>query len=169
MGGATPASKKKSRHGIVDDACDPANICEQAAKHAKKLTKQHFNMDTDLRIEVLSCVDGVSGSSGRIKFPYVPQYLFYIMVELLKNSSRATVDASNGDPAEIKKRPIIITVGADPSLVAIRIHDVAGGIPFSVQDRVWSYMYSTATQTGKDGSSFSQQGTPLAGYGVGLP
>lgn len=157
---------KKGRHGIVDDVCDPANICEQAAKHARKLCKQHFQLDQDVVIQVES-YDTISGT-GQVHFPYVPQYLFYIMVELLKNSVRATVEVSQGDPHQIRKRPITITVGADPHQVGIRVHDVAGGIPFSVADRVWSYMYSTSP-TSKTGSDFSQQGTPLAGYGVGLP
>jgi len=136
-------------------------ICEQAAKHARKLCRQHFkDVDQDVQIIVESC--------GRVRFPYVPQYLFYIMVELLKNSARATMEAAGEDPRQILERPITITVGADPGQIVIRVHDVAGGIPFSVADKVWSYMYSTAPQ-GKEGSSFSQQGTPLAGYGVGLP
>mmetsp|Transcript_39429 Transcript_39429/g.125338 ORF Transcript_39429/g.125338 Transcript_39429/m.125338 type:complete len:433 (-) Transcript_39429:135-1433(-) len=164
---STRMGTRKSRHGIVDDACDPASICEQAAKHARKLCKQHFLLDQDVRILVES-YDAAIGGPGRIRFPYVPQYLFYIMVEILKNSARATVEAAGGDPRKIQERPIIITVGADHSQVAIRVHDVAGGIPFSVADRVWSYMYSTSPDS-KAGSEFSQQGTPLAGYGVGLP
>jgi len=159
------AGARSGRHGIVDDACDPANICEQAARHARKLCMQHFNLKQDVVIRVESFdLDGATC----IRFPYVPQYLFYIMVEILKNSARATVEAARADAVEIEQRPILITVGADHSEVAIRVHDVAGGIPFSVADRVWSYMYSTSPDS-KGGSDFSQQGTPLAGYGVGLP
>jgi len=160
------ANPRRGRHGIVDDRCDPAAICLQAARHAKKLCRQHFLLKQDVQIQVESSEAGARGR--RISFPYVPQYLFYIMVELLKNSARATVEVCGGDPRGIQERPIVITVSADPSEVAIRVHDVAGGIPFSVADRVWSYMYSTATQH-QGGSAFSQQGTPLAGYGVGLP
>jgi len=154
----------KGRHGIVDDRCDPAHICEQAATHARKLCRTHFPLKEDVRI----IVESGAGPCGRVRFPYVPQYLFYIMVELLKNSARATVEACDGDPRQIRERPITITVSADPSQVAIRVHDVAGGIPFSVADRVWSYMFSTAPGS-EGGHDFAQQGTPLAGYGVGLP
>lgn len=45
--------------------------------------------------------------------------------------------------------------------------DQAGGIPFSAAEKVWSYMYSTASAP--EARSFDEQGTPLAGYGVGLP
>lgn len=150
--------------GIVDHACDPAMICQRAAKHVKQLCKQHYNMDTELEI----IIETGASIPGRVRFPYVPQYLFYILVELLKNSARATVEICGGDQSQIRERPIVVTVGADPSQVAIRVHDSAGGIPFSVADRVWSYMYSTANES-KGGTNFSQQGTPLAGFGVGLP
>lgn len=146
--------------GIVDDACDPASICRRASLHVKNLCKQHYQSEQDIQIVIESC--------GAVRFPYVPQYLFYILVELLKNSARATVEISGGDPAKIRERPIIVTVGADPGQVAIRVHDTAGGIPFSVADRVWSYMYSTAHKD-NEAKEFTQMGTPLAGFGVGLP
>lgn len=157
-------SKKQSRVGVVDYDCDPVTICEQAARHTRKLCKEHFLTSNDVNISVEQCLRSNFDLESRIRFPYVPNYLFYIMVELLKNSARATVEAEDKG----KKRSIVITIGADPSQVAIRVLDEAGGIPFGVADRVWSYMYSTARQT-KGGSTFSMQGTPLAGYGVGLP
>merc|ERR1711881_680089 len=89
------------------------------------------------------------------------------MVELLKNSARATVE-NTADQKDLKHKPITVTVGADHSQVVIRVSDRAHGIPFSVADRVWSYMYSTASRS-SGGTNFSQLGTPLAGFGVGLP
>mmetsp|Transcript_99083 Transcript_99083/g.261633 ORF Transcript_99083/g.261633 Transcript_99083/m.261633 type:complete len:471 (+) Transcript_99083:43-1455(+) len=161
-------SPKGRRGGIVDHACDPAIICDRAAKHVRKLCKSHYNMEQELEIIIETGASCEISGQGRVRFPYVPQYLFYILVELLKNSARATVESSGGDQSQIRARPIVVTVGADPSQVAIRVHDSAGGIPFSVADRVWSYMYSTANQS-TGGTGFSQQGTPLAGFGVGLP
>eukprot|EP00930_Biecheleria_cincta_P056773 TRINITY_DN42831_c0_g1_i1.p1 TRINITY_DN42831_c0_g1~~TRINITY_DN42831_c0_g1_i1.p1 ORF type:complete len:434 (-),score=68.80 TRINITY_DN42831_c0_g1_i1:84-1385(-) len=158
-------SKKQSRVGVVDYDCDPVAICEQAARHTRKLCKEHFLTSNDVDISVEQCVLANYDLESRIRFPYVPNYLFYIMVELLKNSARATVEAQDRTG---NKRSIVITIGADPSQVAIRVLDQAGGIPFGVADRVWSYMYSTARNT-KGASNFSMQGTPLAGYGVGLP
>jgi len=89
------------------------------------------------------------------------------MLELLKNSTRATVE-SQKELGPVSKRPVIITVAADDTQILIRIRDRAGGIPFSVGQRVWSYMYSTAKKETK-GENFEKEGTPLAGYGVGLP
>lgn len=157
------ARESASRAGIVSHRTDPTNICERAARHAQQLCRQHFKLKQNVVINVEHSGEPFGGS--RIQFPYVPQYLFYIMVELLKNSTRATVEAC-GNPDQFPERPITITVGADPSQIAIRVHDRAGGIPFSVADRVWSYMYSTH---GDRSATFMQGGTPLAGYGVGLP
>jgi len=160
---AADAPRKRGKVGVVDYNCDPARICEQAARHARKLCKDHFPADdADLEISVEHSLASTFELEGQIRFPYVPNYLFYIMVELLKNSARATVEACQDEPD--RKRSIMITVGADDGQVAIRVEAQAGGIPFMAADRVWSYMYSTATQGG-----FSQKGTPLAGYGVGLP
>lgn len=160
-----PAARRRSRKGIVDDGCDPVAICEQAARHAKKLCKEHYGMTQDVRVVVESSATR-TGDLSPIRFPYVPQYLYYIMVELLKNSARATVESTQESPQKMEEKPITITVGADQMDVVIRVNDVAGGIPFNVADRVWSYMYSTATQKGGE---LQKSESPLAGYGVGLP
>eukprot|EP00929_Paragymnodinium_shiwhaense_P120445 TRINITY_DN92398_c0_g1_i1.p1 TRINITY_DN92398_c0_g1~~TRINITY_DN92398_c0_g1_i1.p1 ORF type:complete len:473 (+),score=94.09 TRINITY_DN92398_c0_g1_i1:55-1473(+) len=173
------------RTGIVDNACDPTSICEQAAKHARRLCRQHCRSDVRIVVESSGDVTAVDGGTRRtsvsslsdidttprkrIRFPYVPQYLFYIMVELLKNSARATVESCDGDMKRIRERPIVVTVGADPSQVGIRVDDLAGGIPFHVADSVWSYMYTTVKKQDGAAATFTQEGTPLAGYGVGLP
>lgn len=163
-----PKKTSGSFTGIVDNSCDPARVCQQAAHHARQLCRQHFQLSETVTITVEGPGSRVPVQSGqRIQFPYVPQYLFYIMVELLKNSARATVETCE-NRTSLKERPIVVTIGADLTQVAIRVRDRAGGIPFSERDRVWSYMYSTASKKGKAGA-FVQEGTPLAGYGVGLP
>merc|ERR1712232_1485938 len=58
------------------------------------------------------------------------------------------------------------TVSANDDEIGVRVQDLAGGIPFKAKQRVWSYMYSTAS---RQSDRYVQQGTPLAGFGVGLP
>jgi pyruvate dehydrogenase kinase 2/3/4 len=155
--------------GIVNDECDPVAICRKAARHAQKLCQDHFGLkEHNVKILVETQVDSsLADSFGRIRFPYIPQYLCFIMVELLKNSARATVE-NTARPADLRHKPIVVTVCADHSQVAIRVSDRASGIPFNVAQSVWSYMYSTVPKTGA-GSSFFARGSPLAGFGVGLP
>merc|ERR1712187_402438 len=64
-------------------------------------------------------------------------------------------------------KPITITVTADSDQVVMRIEDAAGGIPFEINQRIWSYMFSTAPK--KTEGDYVNRGTPLAGFGVGLP
>eukprot|EP00401_Gymnodinium_catenatum_P052820 CAMPEP_0117512702 /NCGR_PEP_ID=MMETSP0784-20121206/29171_1 /TAXON_ID=39447 /ORGANISM="" /LENGTH=385 /DNA_ID=CAMNT_0005308437 /DNA_START=75 /DNA_END=1229 /DNA_ORIENTATION=+ len=142
---------------IVHPRCDPVLICARAAEKARWLCMQHQRRaGQTVHIDV-ETIAGASGSATRLCFPYVPKYLFYMVLELLKNSARATVETASSQ-AEIQARPIVVTVSANARTVAIRVQDRAGGVPLEVADRVWAYTYSTASK-----------GSPLAGYGVGLP
>jgi len=143
--------------GIVKSDCSPASICELAATRVRWLCTEHYRRKENLRINVETVSD------SPFTFAYVPSYLLYIVMELLKNSARATIDNADSDAA---LSPIDITISANAKEVAIRIQDSAGGIPVEVAHRVWSYMYSTAESRS---DSWESRGTPLAGYGVGLP
>jgi len=90
-------------------------------------------------------------------FSYIPIYLHYIIMELLKNSCNATAKAA-GTQEGMAARPIKIVICADTDRVAIRISDLAGGIPFDVGDHVFDYLYRS------DGER-----SELSGYGFGLP
>merc|ERR1712154_381245 len=160
-----PGGAMEGRTGIVHRRCNPAQICEQAAERAQRLCAQHFRGKAGGVRIVVEIAPNIRTDPKQTHFPYVPQYLFYIVLELLKNSARATVETA-ADPLQIPERPITITVSADSHQVAIRIEDRAGGIPFESAQRIWSYMYSTAPSRA---DSWEHKGTPLAGYGVGLP
>lgn len=65
--------------------------------------------------------------------------------------------------------PIVIRVASDDSQVVVDIFDRGGGIPFELQQKVWSYMYSTRRGTRGAIDRKDSEATPLAGFGVGLP
>jgi len=113
--------------------------------------------------------------SGRLDltFPYVPTHLHYIMLELLKNSMRATVEW-HGVDAEFPPIKVIIADGNDNEDVVIKVSDEGGGIPRSNTKKIWSYLFTTADPTIQDGMVGDHQGdhstdSPLAGLGYGLP
>ena len=68
---------------------------------------------------------------------------------------------------DLSKRPVRIRVCRDEHRVAILVSDEAGGIPFEVGDRIWSYMYGTAAKQGSESPNSAED--LLSGYGVGLP
>eukprot|EP00980_Cylindrotheca_fusiformis_P006331 scaffold1356_cov123-Cylindrotheca_fusiformis.AAC.12 len=116
--------------------------------------------------------------SGRLDltFPYVPTHLHYIMLELLKNSMRATVEwhGVDGDFPPIK---VIIADGNDNEDVVIKVSDEGGGIPRSNMKKIWSYLFTTADPSIQEGmvgvnsNAAVDHGidSPLAGLGYGLP
>lgn len=108
-------------------------------------------------------------------FPYVPTHLHYIMLELLKNSMRATVDwhGVDGDFPPVK---VVIADGQDNEDVVIKVSDEGGGIPRSNMKKIWSYLFTTADPAVQEGMvGLSQDNvdhaidSPLAGLGYGLP
>lgn len=148
--------------GIIDPACDAALICAQASKAVTNLCLRYSGKAPPVVIEAYRAGEhGIVDSP--ILFSYIPAYLHYVMVELLKNSFFATIKNAI-DQEDLQKRPIHIAVSTDDHRIIIRASDRAGGIPYEVGDRIWSYLYGAAA-----GHTDDQAATPLAGYGVGLP
>lgn len=153
--------------GIVNQNCDPCEVCERAAQRVQQLAKTYFKHVPDIEISF-------HGMDNAQTLPLIPQYLFYIVVELLKNSLRAVGESHEAQGSGGKPEPVEIIVASDESQVALSIMDKGGGIPFHRQPHVWSYMYTTArgnTVCEKTGLILEQKAepTPLSGYGVGLP
>lgn len=151
------------RAGVVHDRCLPAEVCERAAARTRRICLEHYRCRKSVHIRVEDAGDGEGGPSS---FTYAPKYLFYMVLELLKNSVRATIEAADGSAAGLPERPITVTVSSDAGRVAVRVRDLAGGIPREAQERIWSYSYSSAP---RQAEAWEHRGTPLAGYGVGLP
>ena len=112
-----------------------------------------------------------------LTFPYVPMHLEYIILELLKNSMRATVDTHGID--NMPPIRIIIADADDNEDVVIKISDEGGGIKRSDIHKIWSYLFTTADpeilesvlQESLDGAGAADHSTtsPLAGLGYGIP
>jgi pyruvate dehydrogenase kinase 2/3/4 len=96
----------------------------------------------------------------------------YIMLELLKNSMRATVEW-HGVDGEFPPIKVIIADGADNEDVVIKITDEGGGISRTNMKKIWSYLFTTADpsiQEGMVGGGVDHGiDSPLAGLGYGLP
>lgn len=100
--------------------------------------------------------------------------LDYIMLELLKNSMRATVDW-HGIDAIYPPIKVIIADGKKNEDVVIKVSDEGGGIPRSNMKKIWSYLFTTADPAIQEGMvAFNENvdhsvDSPLAGLGYGLP
>ena len=111
--------------------------------------------------------------NGRLDltFPYVPTHLHYILLELLKNAMRATVE-KHGMYSDLPPVVVIIADSPENEDIVIKVADEGGGIPRSQIDKIWSYLFTTADpqiQEGFIGDKDHSSDSPLAGLGYGLP
>lgn len=150
--------------GLICLRASPYNIAQQAIDDASYVcTRTHGDAP----------VVTIHGRQD-LAFPYVSSHISYIMMELLKNSMRATVETHGID--DMPPIRVVIADGEDNEDVVIKISDEGGGISRSNMTRIWSYLYTTAdplvlesmlgsTTEGRDFATDS----PLAGLGYGLP
>jgi len=153
--------------GIVCTQTSPFQIVKRAIDDASFMCTRKYGESPDVII------------TGRLDltFPYVPTHLHYIMLELLKNSMRATVDWYGLDVDSYPPIKVIIADGKENEDVVIKVSDEGGGIPRSNVKKIWSYLFTTADPTVQEGTivSLSDNNTdhsidaPLAGLGYGLP
>ena len=126
-----------------------------------------------------------------LTFAYIPTHLHYILLELLKNAMRATMENCYGKDdspymdtdVDIPPIHVVIADSLNNEDVVVKISDEGGGIPRSNIQSIWSYLFTTASPSIQqkligigDGSSESDDGmqdhsihSPLAGLGYGLP
>eukprot|EP00397_Hematodinium_sp_SG-2012_P010425 GEMP01010540.1.p1 GENE.GEMP01010540.1~~GEMP01010540.1.p1 ORF type:complete len:313 (+),score=44.65 GEMP01010540.1:193-1131(+) len=128
------------QQGILQDA-NPVVVANWAVQSITDFTKQVKG------IEVPSKITYYGPENATISYP--PSYLFYILSELLKNSFRAHCEyehRSGLSPKgfDAKKEPVRVAICADEGQFAIKVEDRGGGIPFEFQNRIWSYLFSTA-------------------------
>jgi pyruvate dehydrogenase kinase 2/3/4 len=164
LAGQYLALRERPRDDYVGMIClqtSPSEIVQRASRDVMGICRQKYGRTPTLQLE------------GRLDltFPYIPTYLHYILLELLKNAMRATVEA-HMDKDDLPPVIVIIADGTENEDVVIKIADQGGGIARSRIDQIWSYLYTTADSSlqeaifaGKDHSKVS----PIAGLGYGLP
>ncbi|XP_063631525.1 pyruvate dehydrogenase (acetyl-transferring) kinase, mitochondrial [Cydia splendana] len=144
------------RHiGCIDPACDVAGVVRDAYENARFLCDRYYLASPELVL--LQC--GVP-SERPMPVVYVPSHLYHMLFELFKNAMRATMESHESCPP-----PITVNIVPGKEDVSVKMSDLGGGIPRSVSDLLFKYMYSTAPQPSKSDSHT----VPLAGYGYGLP
>lgn len=150
---------------VIDAQCNPVALVRTAAADAVRLCKFHY--DSAPPIDIMDV--------GQVCFPFIPQYLYYIIFELLKNSLRAVTERYVTEE-ESHKHPVRVVICGDETTVVIRVSDMGGGIALDHMPKVWSYLYTTAKAMEYDrmassevDSDDSDDVAPMAGFGCGLP
>ncbi|KAJ3315782.1 hypothetical protein HDU76_002091 [Blyttiomyces sp. JEL0837] len=154
--------------GIVNTRLKPSALIRSTSEYVQELCEINYGSAPDFDI------------NGRVDttLAYISVHLEYILMELIKNANRATVEHSHRiGRDEHPKIEVTIAQGKDD--VTIRIRDQGGGIAAEEMRRVFEYSYTTVPKAELDESNiFTTQarmnmqagvGGPIAGLGFGLP
>jgi len=149
------------RHiGCIDPQCDLVGVVRDAYENARFLCDQYYLTSPDLVVSEINDLE----PGEPIRIVYVPSHLYHMLFELFKNSMRAVVEHHNKKDTD-NFPPIEVAVVRGKEDICIKMSDRGGGIPRSLTDQLFHYMYSTAPQPSKSDAHT----VPLAGYGYGLP
>lgn len=152
--------------GMINKRTSPYEIVQQAIDDATFMCARKYGDAPDVLVR------------GRLDltFPYVPTHLHYILLELLKNSMRATMDWHGAVATKIPPIQVVIADGKENEDVAIKVSDEGGGIPRSNMKRIWNYLFTTADSNIQEAFNAATDvhidhsiDSPLAGLGYGLP
>jgi pyruvate dehydrogenase kinase 2/3/4 len=158
----TPNKHDDKYIGMICLKTSPSAIVRRAASDATTMCLRKYGIAP--RVVVQGRLD--------LTFPYIPTYLHYILLELLKNALRATTEHHASLAGPLPSVTVVIADGDDNEDVVIKIMDEGGGIPRSRIEKVWSYLYTTADpsiQEGFIGENDHSSASPIAGLGYGLP
>lgn len=147
--------------GMICSNTSPYELVQHAIHDATMMCTRKYGDSPE--VQVLGRLD--------LTFPYIPTHLHYVLLELLKNAMRATMD-KHEFADKIPPVIVIIADGTDNEDVVIKIADEGGGIPRSNMKKIWSYLFTTAHPSIQERFvAGSDHGTdsPLAGLGYGLP
>eukprot|EP00754_Rhynchopus_humris_P030893 Rhum_TRINITY_DN15301_c14_g1::Rhum_TRINITY_DN15301_c14_g1_i1::g.150497::m.150497/K00905/BCKDK; [3-methyl-2-oxobutanoate dehydrogenase (acetyl-transferring)] kinase len=160
-------------NGVYHLNCRPALIASDT------FSKAQYLCETELAAAPGFAVKGDTKTS----FAYIDAHLSYILLELIKNSMRATVSHHRKSGRHGEKIPKVVLRICDGEDITISLHDRGGGIPKDIAEDVWGYGFTTVEDTthtntnayfpGMEHASLdldTMVGTKqLAGWGFGLP
>lgn len=153
----------KDHVGIICMNTNIKDTIEHAVKLAQEICEDWYGLFEAPKV-IVQCDKDLS-------FMYIPAHLSHMIFEIVKNSLRAVVEKHGLDADPSSYPPVTIVVGDGSEDFTIRISDKGGGIPRSVQKRVWLYNYTTVEDAPDISEEFSEpmMNAPMAGFGYGLP
>ncbi|EPY25280.1 pyruvate dehydrogenase kinase [Angomonas deanei] len=159
--------------GMVDLEINLENVVRGAVDEARQICTDHYGDCPDVDINF-------STDSKTFRFAFMSTTIRYIVVELLKNAFRATVEAHmTRNEAGIvtcdDMPPVNVLVHLKEGVkhACIRISDEGNGMPQANLEKAMSYTFTSVSKPAMsldDGDLLiNDSPSPLAGYGYGLP
>lgn len=161
--------EKPNHVGIINVNFSPRKLIEKKAEFVRNVCLAKYGAAPNVRMN----------GHLNVTFPYIAPPLDYILVEILKNSMRATVESHLDNLHHLPD--IVITIANNDTDFVIRVSDRGGGIPVDLVQKVFDYSFTTSGTLTDDRVSGGLFGTmtqsdftgpapgSIAGYGFGLP
>lgn len=155
--------------GIINLNMNLKNVIRQHASYVQEITENKYGHAPLIKI---------SGHTEAV-FPYIELPLEYILVEVLKNAARSTIESHPAQMGEALP-PIHVVIANNDQDFIIKFSDRGGGIPHNRTKNVMKYNFTTAEEstdkmiqnTGVFGTmmeAVNSTSGPMHGYGFGLP
>ena len=157
----SPEYRQQGQGGIIQSDCSPLAVAELAAADAKLLCEHHLGDCPDITYQCApapppsaaptaseqrrrGCLLGAGSGHTGIQLTYVPMHLHYMLFEVLKNSTRASVEHCLAHDLDLAEHPVKVIMADGREDITIKVSDEGGGIPRSEIGDVWTYLHSTA-------------------------
>lgn len=160
---------KPNHNGIIDVNFSPCKLVEKKAEFVRSYCDSKYGKAPQFRVQ------GHKNAS----FAYIAGPLDYILVEILKNAFRATVESHINSMDNLP--PVTITIANNDTDFIYRISDRGGGVPHDLVEKIWRYNFTTSgtyQDENENQGLFTEVMNPpqtspvpgkMHGYGFGLP
>lgn len=156
--------------GIVNTSIDLRKVARLAVHKAQEICDEHYGDYPEVDIELLQGTDGVAPVT------HLSDHLTYILLEVMKNAIRATVEYhkafNDRGVVTCDDMPLVkvkISTGSD-AMACVIVSDQGGGIRRCDMQKVMGWSYTSVPKKAGDASTSDDvEPTSLAGYGYGLP
>ncbi|KAM1742091.1 hypothetical protein ACFX12_012128 [Malus domestica] len=142
--------------GYIDTKMSPMEVARNATEDARAMCLREYGSAPNVNIY----------GDPDFTFPYVPTHLHTMVFELVKNSLRAVQERFMDSDKVAPPVKLIVADGIED--VTIKVSDEGGGIPRSGLPKIFTYLYSTASNP-LDSDLSEDDAVTMAGYGYGLP
>ena len=137
-------------NSIVNKYCNPISIINQAVDEAYYLCSLNNINAPDIYVY----------GDTHFNFSYISCHIYYVTLELLKNSIKSTTDTYSKNNC----KPIKIFLSKGKEELIIKISDLGGGFSRDNINKIFSYGYTTT-----DIYSSIDNRNSISGFGHGLP
>ncbi|KPI85512.1 developmentally regulated phosphoprotein-like protein [Leptomonas seymouri] len=164
--------EKRYKVGMVDLEINLESVVRNAVHEAEQICTDHYGDCPDTEFVITS-------ESKMFKFPFMSTTIRYIILELMKNAFRATVEShmkrnSMGIITCDDMPPVRILINLQEGIehACICVSDEGKGMTEEALGMAMAYSYTSVSKPAlslESGSNTASEPSALAGYGYGLP